>query len=253
MKHKEEWFNDDDFWEQYAPIMFDENRWSEVPAVAKSIAGFVGVAAPLTRPLSVVDLCCGFGRITLELARLGFAATGVDITASYLRTANEDAASEGLKIEYIQNDVRTFKREKAFDVAINLYNSFGFFADPKDDALLLKNAYTSLRVGGTMIIDVQGKELAVRDYIEAEWFERAGYIVLTETMPVDSWGSLSNRWVLLKNAQRLEKVFIQRLYAASELRALVRAAGFSKVEIYGGWDKRDYDQDADTLIVIGRK
>ena len=255
MKHKEEWFNDDDFWERYAPIMFDENRWQEVPQVAQSIARFAGVTAEPEKPprTHILDLCCGFGRITLELARRGFAATGVDITASYIQTANEDAAAEGVEVEYIKDDVRAFKRENAFDVAINLYNSFGFFADPKDDALFLKNAYTSLRTGGLIIIDVQGKELAVRDYTEAEWFERAGYIVLTETMPVDSWGSLWNRWVLLKGALRVEKVFVQRLYAANELRSLLYAAGFSRVEIYGGWDKRAYDQDADTLIVLGWK
>ena len=257
MKYKQEWFNDDDFWEQYAPIMFDDSRWDEVSQVSDGITrlawlgrpeGKVGKKAP-----RIIDLCCGFGRITLELARRGFAASGVDITASYLNAAREDAVHEGLNIEYIQEDVRSFKRKNTFDAALNLYNSFGFFENPADDLLFLKNAHYSLRNGGALIIDVQGKELAVRDYIEAEWFERAGFIVLTETMPVDSWGSIWNRWVLLKDGTRREKVFIQRLYAASELRSLLFKAGFSTVEIHGGWDGRPYDQNADTLIIVGRK
>ena len=201
----------------------------------------------------VVDLCCGFGRITLELARRGFAACGVDITDSYLKTAKEDAAHEKLDIEFIQKDVRKFRRKNGFEVALNLYNSFGYFENSCDDLLFLKNAHYSLCDGGALIIDLLGKEIAVRDYIEAEWFERAGCTVLTESNPVDCWGSMWNRWILIKDGQRREKVFIQRLYAATELRSLLLKAGFSTVEIYGGWDERPYDQQAQTLIAVGRK
>jgi len=257
MKYKEEWFNDNDFWEQYAPIMFDEKRWAEVSQVAEGITRLarLGLCEGKVKKKGpyIIDLCCGFGRITLELARRGFVASGVDITASYLNTAREDAANEGLGIEFIHDDVRSFKRKNAFDAAVNLYNSFGFFENPDDDLLFLKNAYYSLRDGGTLIIDVLGKEIAIRDYSEAEWFERAGFIVLTESMPVDSWGSVWNRWILLKEGASREKVFVQRLYAASELRSLLHRAGFSAVELYGGWDERSYDQHADTLIAIGRK
>jgi SAM-dependent methyltransferase len=177
----------------------------------------------------------------------------VDITKSYLDTGREDAANEGLEIEFIQKDVRSFKRKNAFDTAVNLYNSFGYFEDPDDDLLFLRNAYYSLKPGGSLIIEVLGKEIAVRDYVEAEWFERAGFTVLTESAPEDSWGSVRNRWIIIKDGIRREKVFIQRLYAASELRALLFEAGFSLVEIYGDWDESPYDQTARMLIAVGRK
>ena len=251
------WYNDEEFWEYYAPIMFDDVRWAEVPSVADGVTRLARLdlyqEEGCRQGLEVLDLCCGFGRITLELARRGFKPAGVDITGSYLRTAREDAAQEGLEIEYIQKDVRSFKRKEAFGTAINLYNSFGYFEDQDDDLLFLKNAYYSLRSGGSLIIEVLGKEIAVRDYVEAEWFERAGFMVLTESAPVDSWGSIWNRWILIKEGSRREKVFIQRLYAASELRSLLYETGFSGVEIYGDWDESPYDQTAKMLIAVGRK
>jgi len=275
MKSGDEWFNDEDFWQKFAPVMFDEKRWAEVPAVADGVTRLAGLdlygektrsrksgssAARKTgktasgRPgPAVVDLCCGFGRITLELARRGFNACGVDITASYLETARDDAEYEGLQIEFIKNDVRRFRRKNAFDTAVNLYNSLGYFENPEDDFLFLKNAHYSLKDGGSLIIDVLGKEIAVRDYTEAEWFDRAGYTVLTECMPADSWSSVWNRWILIKDGQRIEKVFVQRLYAASELRSLLYNAGFTVVEIYGGWDESPYDMNAQTLIAVARK
>jgi SAM-dependent methyltransferase len=257
MAYKKEWFNDDDFWERYAPVIFDENRLAEAPVIADGVTRLARLSLYGTKTRrsgpSIVDLCCGFGRITLELARRGFTATGVDLSENYVRTARKTAAREGLDTAFIRKDVRGFRRKDAFDVAVNLYNSFGYFEDPKDDLLLLRNARYSLRRGGALIIDVLGKEIAVRDYTEAEWFERAGYTFLTESNPVDSWTRIRNRWILFKNRKCWEKVFIQRLYAASELRTLLYRAGFASVEIYGGWDESPYDENAKTLIAVGRK
>jgi SAM-dependent methyltransferase len=243
-----EWFKDIHFWERYGPIMFDRKRWDEVPRVADGITRLARMEGT-----KVLDLCCGFGRIALELARREFSVTGVDITETYLKTGADDAAYEKLDVEFILQDVRAFKRPDFFDLALNLYISFGYFADPKDDLLLARNACESLKPGGSFIIETLGKEIAVRDFVEAEWFERAGYTVLTEYAPVDSWAGLQNRWILIKDRERIEKTFVQRLYSATELRRLLLDAGFTAVELYGSWEEAPYDQNAEALIAVGRK
>ncbi|MDR2740932.1 MAG: class I SAM-dependent methyltransferase [Treponema sp.] len=253
-----EWFYGSNFWEQYAPVMFDDKRMTEIPRVAD---GITRLACPdlyrtdAASPPRVLDLCCGFGRITLELARRGFSPVGVDITGAYLKTARGDAAYKNLDIEFIRSDVRSFKRPAAFDLAVNLYISFGYFENPEDDRILVQNARDSLKDGGVFIIETLGKEMAVRDFVEAEWFERAGFMVLTKYAPLDSWSLLENRWILIdkKDGRRIEKTFTQRLYAASELRQLLFDAGFSKVELYGDWDESPYDHRAEALIAVGKK
>jgi len=258
--NSEEWFKDEDFWEQFAPIMFDDAHWVEVPAVADAITrlsrfDLYGDASgtPLLSNPKVLDICCGFGRMSAELARREFAVTGVDITESYLRTAKEEASYENLNIEYIHSDARDFKRPNFFDVALNIYISFGYFAKREDDLLLVSNAFESLKSGGTFIVETLGKEIAVRDFIEGEWFERAGLTVLTRYEPLDAWTFLKNHWILLKDGKKFERVLTQRLYSASELRDLLLEAGFAKVEIYGDWDERPYNQRALKLIAVGRK
>ncbi|MDR1024547.1 MAG: class I SAM-dependent methyltransferase [Treponema sp.] len=283
MAREKEWFNDEQFWKIYAPIMFDDRRWAEVPLVADGVTRLARLdlygdppggnppsgdlldgnppgAPPETGPLSgpprLLDLCCGFGRLTLEFAARGFVCTGLDITESYLEAARDDAAAERLNIEWVRADVRDFVRSHSFDVAVNLYISFGYFSDPQDDRQALANAYESLKTGGSLIIETLGKEIAVRDFVRAEWFRRAGYLVLTEYRPVDSWAALQNRWILVgegDHSEKAEKVFTQRLYAASELRALLLDTGFARVEIYGDWDESPYDDQAKKLILVGRK
>ena len=255
-----EWFCDADFWEQFAPIMFDDAHWAEVPAVADGITrlGNFNLYGESSRPARqsapvVLDLCCGFGRISAELASRGFAVTGVDITETYLRTAREEASYENLDIEYVNADAREFARPGFFDAAVSLYISFGYFSNQKDDLSVLRNVRESLKEGGCFIIETLGKEIAVRDFTEGEWFERAGFTVLTQYEPLDSWALLKNRWILIKNGKRIEKTFTQRLYAACELRALLLEAGFNKVEIYGDWDESPYNHRAAKLIAVGRK
>jgi SAM-dependent methyltransferase len=251
-----DWFNNAQCWEQYAPIMFDDAHWQEVPEVADGVTRLSGIdlyGGTVRSAPRVLDLCCGFGRISAELARRGFAVTGVDITEAYLNAAREDAAGENLAIEYLNADAREFSRPGFFDLAVNLYISFGYFENQEDDRRVLRNVYASLKNGGTCIIETLGKEIAVRDFVESEWFERAGWTVLTEYAAIDSWTRLQNRWILIKDGRRIEQIFTQRLYAASELRSLMLDAGFATVELYGNWDESPYDERAAKLIAVGRK
>ena len=260
----DEWFNDESFWKQYAPIMFDNKRWTEVPVVADGVTRMARLPLYEYPPIyksaeapggpKVADLCCGFGRISLELARRGFDVTGVDLTPAYLDTARDDAAYEHLEVEFVHEDVRRFKRPNAFDLAVNLYISFGYFDNQEDDRLFVRNVCESLRDGGCFIIETLGKEIAARDFVEAEWFERAGYFVLTKYEAVNSWEGLKNRWILIsREGKTTERVFTQRLYAATELRQLLLGAGFRAVELYGNWDEGPYNQYAESLIAVGRK
>ena len=254
-----EWFEEAEFWERYAPIMFDSDRWAEVPAVVDGIARLTGIgpspdAASGGRegPSRVLDLCCGTGRVAVELASRGYATTGVDITEAYLRAAAESCDDEGVRVELVREDARRFLRSASFDLAVNLYYSFGYFNDPSDDALLARNVRSSLATGGAFVIETVGKEIAMRDFTDGEWFDREGYTVLTEFTPVDSWSALRNRWILIKGAERIERSFDQRLYAATELRRLLLEAGFSSVQVYGDWDGTPYDQKARVLITVAR-
>jgi hypothetical protein len=187
------------------------------------------------------------------LALRGYRVCGVDITAAYLAAARESAADEGVNVEWIKEDVRRFRRDGAFDLALNLYTSFGYFGDPGDDLLFASNARAGLAPGGVFIIETLGKEIAVRDFTPGEEYQRAGYTVRTAYACVDGWAGLHNRWILLKDGQRVERSFTQRLYAATELRALLMSAGFAGVRCYGDWDGSPYDQTARMLIAVATK
>jgi len=124
-----------------------------------------------------------------------------------------------------------------------------------EDLLILKNIAASIKKDGWFIMECLSRERAVRDFIEGEWFERAGKTVLTQFSVEGAWEGLRSRWVLIDNetGERVDHTHIQRLYSAIELKRLLLGIGFSSCEIYGDFDFSPYNEKARTMVLVCRK
>ena len=246
-----DWFESENFWTQYAPIMFDDARWAEAPTVAQYVKDIAG----LGEGAKILDAGCGLGRISVELAALGLDVTGVDIIQSELDAARDSAEAEGVPLTLINHDLRSYRAPEQFDCAINLYTSFGYCATIEEDMKILKNIADSVKTGGTFIMECTSRETAIMYFTAGEEFERAGYKVVTHFEVVGAWEGLRSQWTLypLDSKQAIDHTFIQRLYPATFLRDKLIDFGFSKVNIYGDFDKSPYNEHARTMVIIGRK
>jgi SAM-dependent methyltransferase len=112
----------------------------------------------------VLDLCCGPGRHAVGLAQKGFGVTAVDLSPLLLEKARQHAVTSDTNVEFVLADMRSFVRPNAFDLALNFFTAFGYFADRADDQKVLTNIYSSLRPGGCVVIDIISKELLARRY-----------------------------------------------------------------------------------------
>ena len=254
-----DWFESENFWTQFAPIMFDDARWAEAPTVAQ----YVKDIAKLRDGDSVLDAGCGLGRISVELAALDLDVTGVDIIQSELDAARESAEAEGVPLKLINHDLRTFHAPNQFDCAVNLYTSFGYCASVEEDMQILKNIADSVKPGGTFIMECTSRETAVMYWTPGEEFERAGYKVVTHFEVVGAWEGLKSQWTLYPADTDLSKspaskpvvdhCFVQRLYPATFLRDKLIEFGFSDTRVYGDFDKSPYNEHARTMVLIGIK
>src|SRR5215469_15208621 len=138
-----EWFEDEDFWRELYTFMFPPERFAAADQQADQI---LALAQPAGK--SMLDLCCGPGRHSIAFARRGFQVTAVDRSPLLLTRAKQHAAEVGMKCEWILSDMRAFVRPDAFDLACNLFTSFGYFDDEADDIRVLRNVLVSLKPGG---------------------------------------------------------------------------------------------------------
>ncbi|MEN6547504.1 MAG: class I SAM-dependent methyltransferase [Armatimonadia bacterium] len=240
------WHDDDRFWDFIFERFYADPKWWER---ASGEVDHITSLLSLPPGAAVLDLCCGPGRHSLELARRGFQVTGVDRTARYLDEARKRAAAEDLAADFIQQDMREFCREGAFDVALNLFSSFGYFEDPLDDRRVVENLYASLKPGGRLLIDTMGKEVLARVFNPRQWEQVGDVLYFSESRIERDWSWIHNHHVYLVGSERYEVDMDHRLYSAAELKGLLTDCGFTEATCYGSFDQAPYDHTARRLII----
>jgi SAM-dependent methyltransferase len=244
---KEEWFENESFWEDFYPVLFPEELFDQAQEEMEKI--FELIDHPVS---SVLDLCCGPGRFAGLLAREGYQVTGVDRTPFLLEIAKREYADTE-HVEWVLSDMREFVRQESYDLVLNLYTSFGYFKDPAEDLLVLKNIAQSLRPGGSFVIEVMGKEVMAKDF-EPISASKVGDGIFVQSHEIfENWKRIRTEWTLINEGNIRTFTFEHSLYAASDLIRLCELAGLSDIRVFGDFDGRPYDHSAILLVITGRK
>jgi SAM-dependent methyltransferase len=243
------WFEDEDFWRVLYPFLFEKARLESGGDEVEKIVELTGCTQG-----AVLDLCCGPGRHTIPLAKRGFVATGVDRTLFLLDKAREYAQQERVDVEWVQESMRVFRRPQAFDLAISMYTSFGYFDDPAENFAVLENVFAGLKPGGVFVLDVIGKEVIARIFQPATCREVPGEGLLVERhKPVDGWSRMENEWIVVHEGRARAFRFQHWIYSGRELQELLSSVGFSSVRLCGNLDGAPYDPGATRLIAVACK
>ena len=226
---------------------------------ASEVQWIAGLAA-LEPPARVLDAPCGFGRHSVELARLGFAVTGVDFNETELDRARKAAREAGVELALACEDMRDMEFSGEFDLAVNLFSSIGFFSDD-EDRLLLDRFWRALKPGGLFVLDTRNRDQLVRSLPPEERKRVSGWTLRIENAFDPATSRWRARWFRLKRATAKTKETAQeligeseiRLYSAHELSAMLRPERWSRVELYGGLDGTPFSLDAPRLVLAAWK
>ncbi|MBD2773695.1 class I SAM-dependent methyltransferase [Iningainema tapete] len=201
--------------------------------------------------MSILDLACGHGRIANLLAARGYNVTGLDATAFFLQKARQDAASSGVKVEYIQGDMRSLPFSDRFNCIIICFTAFGYFNDDENRACLTE-AYRALKVGGKLLIDIQNLSRILQEFSPDVVTERDGNYMIART----SYDALTNRTyterIIIRDGIVLRGKYFIRNFTFPEIRDWLLQAGFSQVEGYG-YDGEPFALDSHRMILVAIK
>ncbi|MFW6140976.1 MAG: class I SAM-dependent methyltransferase [Candidatus Saliniplasma sp.] len=244
---EKDWFKDQWFWEDYRSILFPKERLQRTEEQVDRIEDLLN----LDKDDKILDLACGIGRHAFELAERGYEVTGLDLSETYMKEASSKVKNDDL--EFVQGDMREFVKEGYYDVIINFWSSFGYFEDEMDNEKVVNNVYDSLKSDGRFLLDVMGKEIMGRLYTERDWARIDDGFFLEERFLKDNGDYLESDWILIKNGKVKEHKFLYRFYSKSEIKDLLKKAGFSNVDIYGDLYGSEYNRNADRLVAIAWK
>jgi SAM-dependent methyltransferase len=244
-----DWFADDSFWERNYAYLFPEGRFAAAAQEAANVLKLAG-----NEPRSVLDLCCGPGRHSIALAKSGLRVTGVDRTNFLLNKARTQAAAGQVDAEWIESDMREFRRPASFDLAINLFTSFGYFEDDAENRKVLANVFESLRDGGVFVMDTLGKEPFARIFqpTGADEIPGVGWMVQKRIVS-DDWTRVTVEAMLIRDESVDRFGFRHWLYSGQELKEMLLSAGFRDVKLYGSLDGSEYGADAKRLVAVARR
>src|SRR2546423_9734973 len=124
----------------------------------------------LRPPQRILDLPCGQGRHAIELARRGYEVTGMDISPFLIQVARERAQAAGVQVRWLTGDMRQPTEDLKFDLILNLFTSFGYFAEDEDDRQVLAAAARMLAPGGRFVLEVINGERVMANFEERGWF-----------------------------------------------------------------------------------
>ena len=132
--------------------------------LAKSQVGQLVALLNLTPPARILDVGCGYGRHSIELAGRGFTVTGLDLSDVQLKRAREKAASSGARVDWRQGDSRAMSFDAEFDAAINMFLSFGYFETDDEHLAVLTGIARALEPGGRFLLDFWNREHEIRGF-----------------------------------------------------------------------------------------
>lgn len=129
----------------YYHILYKNRDYKEAEMFTKELMEFIKL--PLNS--KILDLACGEGRHSINLNKMGYDVTGVDLSVKNIKNASK-YESENLKFKI--HDMRKPFGQK-FDLVVNLFTSFGYFDDFKDNLKTLDSIKSSLKKNGLAVID----------------------------------------------------------------------------------------------------
>lgn len=112
-----------------------------------------GVGAQGKDIKSIINFGCGTGRHDIELAKLGYDMTGIDLSADMIKIATENSMKEGFDIPFSVQNVCDFTPDKKYDCVISLFHVMSYLNDNEALISAFKNARKSLDKGGIFVFD----------------------------------------------------------------------------------------------------
>jgi SAM-dependent methyltransferase len=240
-------FFDDLYLQVYQPF--------ETPERVRHEVDFIVRALDLPEGARVLDLCCGQGRHSLELARRGFQVVGVDLSEALLYAARQRAEREGLTITFLRSDMREIDFTDEFDAVINMFTSFGYLENEMEDEKVLRKVAQALKRGGKFLLDLMNRDWLIRNFQPMGWrADNEGWFVLEERNFDHLSGRIETRWIFVaRDGVRYERLSSIRLYTASELRTMLERSGLQVTNLFGDYDGSPYTWDSQRLIVVATR
>jgi SAM-dependent methyltransferase len=224
----------------------------------------------------ILDLACGHGRHSIELARQGFEnITGLDFSSAAIEKAQADAI--GTNAKFVLGDMQALTYDQDFDVVLSFFNSV-FYWDDQTHLRILQGIHRALKPGGRLLLDshnpffmvygtlikqhrVFGRMLALRKQLGVwtTWLRRTlgnsdqprtKHRIVGDFDPIT--GFMRGVIHMQTDSELETHPFQMRLYTFTEVKNLLERAGFEVEKVVSN-EGRIFHNRSPRFVVIALK
>lgn len=231
---------------EYEPIFKLQRDREEVARLMNLLALPVGAR--------LLDVPCGQGRHAHLLAEAGYNVDGLDYSKHLLERAR--ARGTGRSLRYTRGDMRRLPARWTgrFDAVLNLYTSFGFFTDPRDDARVIAEFARVLAPGGVLVWEGGSRDGVMARFLSRDWWTTDDGTVVAHERSFDALsGVLTIRSTFRGPKTSGEREHRIRLYTATRIAELCAEAGLVVEQAFDGFSERPLRRTSGEMLLVARK
>ncbi|MEP6683777.1 MAG: class I SAM-dependent methyltransferase [Parafilimonas sp.] len=202
---------------------------------------------------SILDMPCGTGRHSIELAKQGYHVMAVDLSDEFINGLKKKVEVQQLSIEVIHANILSVQLTGTFDGAFCLGNSFGYF-DYESMETFVQKISASLKQGAKWIIN-SGlmAESFLAKFIKEKKYELEG-LTMQINNDYDEWNScLLTTLIYTKNNKQEVHRFKHHVYTVAELIRLLNKFDLKTIALYSSTDKAEYKLGDAQIYLVAEK
>ena len=242
----EKWFSDKLYLDLYQHRDEEDARWI-INLLQRSIA--------VKTNARVLDIACGSGRHSIELARRGFDVTGFDLSEFLINEARKNLKNSGeknMKVKFLIRDMRDFNFRNTFDIAVNIFTSFGYFDNDKENFSVIENVSRSLKKGGYFVFDFLNKHFLEKN-LKPLSRNKIGNATVIQKRKLEN-GFVRKKIIITRNNSTKQFEEVLKLYSLQDFNKAFALSGLKTEKIFGDYFGNKYSRtQSGRLIIIARK
>jgi len=232
-------------------VALDMWRIAMSPEQTRAEADFLQKALRVSEPSYLLDVPCGAGRHSIELAKRGHRITGVDLSEESIAEARAESAS--LPARWILADMRELPWQDEFDAAFCFGNSFGYL-DPASARDFLAAVARALKPGARFAIETgMAAESILPSLQKTRWLKVGDIHMLSENQYDPRESRLDIRYTFIRDGREETRPSSSYVLTASEIVRMHMEAGLPVLELLGSISGEAYQLGSPRLIVVSEK
>lgn len=192
---------------------------------------------------SVLDLACGKGRHTAQLASHGYRATGIDLSEQNILAARENYP----ECRFIQADMRE-SFPGSYDALFNVFTSFGYFDDHRENIHVIRNMCQALKPEGWLVLDYLNPAFVAQNLVPEEEVVRENRTYRIHRFIEDDWIVKRIEFHALEREHQVEERV--RLFTLESFLDLLAPHSMQMLHTFGNYSLDPYHSETSERMIM---